>query len=129
MNITKFSLIHSRRFYVFRDLSIPSLESVLAKDASICEEAAKLKQFLGKQSMAESSLCSDSIFQECMPPSVCHDYQTARLFLSHFGLLQLEIDEVRFFILKLDFILIMDYKKRIFYILICMKLKIGRYFV
>lgn len=28
--------------------------------------------------------------QECTPPPVCHDFQTARLFLSHFGLLNLE---------------------------------------
>ncbi|XP_044749908.1 ral GTPase-activating protein subunit beta isoform X3 [Coccinella septempunctata] len=75
------------------DLSIPSLESVLAKDASISEDAEKLKQYLGKQSSTESNLGSNCVFQECMPPPVCHDYQTARLFLSHFGLLELDIDE------------------------------------
>lgn len=30
---------------------------------------------------------------ECTPPPVCHDFQTARLFLSHFGLLNLDSDE------------------------------------
>lgn len=75
------------------DLSIPSLESVLAKDASINEDAEKLKQFLGKQSSVESNFSSNSTFQECMPPPICHDYQTARLFLSHFGLLELDMDE------------------------------------
>lgn len=29
---------------------------------------------------------------ECTPPPVCHDFQTSRLFLSHFGLLALDND-------------------------------------
>lgn len=30
--------------------------------------------------------------KECTPPPVCHDFQTSRLFLSHFGLLALDSD-------------------------------------
>lgn len=30
---------------------------------------------------------------ECVPPQVCHEFQTARLFLSHFGFLNMEPKE------------------------------------
>lgn len=30
---------------------------------------------------------------ECIPPQVCHEFQTARLFLSHFGFLNMEPKE------------------------------------
>lgn len=30
---------------------------------------------------------------ECIPPQICHEFQTARLFLSHFGFLDMEPKE------------------------------------
>lgn len=33
---------------------------------------------------------SRGLEKECTPPPVVHDFQTARLFLSHFGLLSLD---------------------------------------
>ncbi|KAL3276294.1 hypothetical protein HHI36_024193 [Cryptolaemus montrouzieri] len=75
------------------DQSIPPLDYVIAKDGSASESTEKLRQVLNKQVVAESNLSSDSIFVECAPPPICHDYQTARLFLSHFGLLEMDKDE------------------------------------
>lgn len=51
---------------------------------------------LARQTTAEANLYAEqnkSQPAECTPPPVCHDFQTARLFLSHFGLLNLEDDE------------------------------------
>lgn len=31
--------------------------------------------------------------EECVPPQICHEFQTARLFLSHFGFLNLDLRE------------------------------------
>lgn len=46
-----------------------------------------------RQTAVESNLAqvqASATLQECTPPPVCHDFQTARLFLSHFGLLSLD---------------------------------------
>lgn len=54
-----------------------------------------LSQLLNRQATTEAGLAeaqSQSQSQECTPPPVCHDFQTARLFLSHFGLLNLDED-------------------------------------
>ncbi|KAK9876654.1 hypothetical protein WA026_014029 [Henosepilachna vigintioctopunctata] len=75
------------------DESIPTLDHVLSKDPQMREDTEKLKQFLTKQSTTEANLSSQSAFQECTPPPVCHEYQTARLFLTHFGFLELDKDE------------------------------------
>lgn len=44
--------------------------------------------------MAESNLVTNHTqqtqSQECTPPPVCHEFQTSRLFLSHFGFLTLD---------------------------------------
>lgn len=33
---------------------------------------------------------ADEKTEECAPPQICHEFQTARLFLSHFGFLNIE---------------------------------------
>ncbi|XP_018330220.1 ral GTPase-activating protein subunit beta isoform X2 [Agrilus planipennis] len=78
------------------DQSIPSLESVMANDEVISEETRKLEQFLKRQTVAESNLVSNQAKVqpvECTPPPICHDFQTARLFLSHFGFLSFDNDQ------------------------------------
>ena len=58
-----------------------------------------LSQLLDRQNDLESKFSEDSGNQldekidECVPPQVCHEFQTARLFLSHFGFLNLEHKE------------------------------------
>lgn len=79
----------------FRDQSIPSLETVLANNDKLSCEIDILSQLIARQTTVESNLAqvqASAILQECTPPAVCHDFQTARLFLSHFGLLS--FDEV-----------------------------------
>ncbi|KAK9703556.1 RALGAPB N-terminal domain [Popillia japonica] len=75
------------------DQSIPSLESVFNNDDIANTETSKLAQLMNKQAGAETYLAAaQSLVQapECAPPSVVHEFQTARLFLSHFGLLNLD---------------------------------------
>lgn len=77
----------------FRDTSIPSLESILDQDPSLAEETNTLSQLINRQASAENVLMAtqaQAASEECQPPPVCHDYQTSRLFLSHFGLLNLD---------------------------------------
>nr|XP_015834574.1 PREDICTED: ral GTPase-activating protein subunit beta isoform X2 [Tribolium castaneum] len=74
------------------DQSIPPLDSVIAQD----EETNKLVQLIERQTTVEANLAasqSNCVPQECTPPPVCHDFQTSRLFLSHFGLLSLGDEE------------------------------------
>ncbi|KAJ8919438.1 hypothetical protein NQ315_016536, partial [Exocentrus adspersus] len=78
------------------DQSIPSLESVLSQDEKIRNETEVLAQLVGRQTAVESNIAqlqSSAVLEECAPPPVCHDFQTARLFLSHFGLLCLDGSE------------------------------------
>ncbi|PSN44105.1 Ral GTPase-activating protein subunit beta [Blattella germanica] len=76
------------------DKSIPSLESLLAEaGAGAAAENAHLFQLVEQQATMEAAagqkLCkeTDGPFPECTPPTPCHEFQTARLFLSHFGFL------------------------------------------
>lgn len=78
---------------IFSDQSIPSLETVLLNDENLSCEIDTLSQLIARQTVVESNLAqvhASITLQECTPPPVCHDFQTARLFLSHFGLLSLD---------------------------------------
>ncbi|CAG9819469.1 unnamed protein product [Phaedon cochleariae] len=77
------------------DQSIPSLESVLSGEDEINREIEMVTQLMGKQSHSGDNHGAQSSpsLPECTPPPVCHDFQTARLFLSHFGLLSLDESE------------------------------------
>lgn len=76
---------------IYSDLSIPSLDSVISKDTAVMDDTAKISQLLNRQATAEANLSQQqSEIQECSAPPVCHEFQTARLFLSHFGLLNLD---------------------------------------
>lgn len=85
----------------FSDQTIPSLESVFANDEIANSETNKLAQLINKQTGAETYLTvAQSLAQtpECAPPPVVHEFQTARLFLSHFGLLNLDaVSEVKLY--------------------------------
>ncbi|RZF35527.1 hypothetical protein LSTR_LSTR010218 [Laodelphax striatellus] len=86
------------------DRSIPDLDSLLMDDAS--GELNELSRLIERQSAAERSgdtatsgdgtrhKATNVAAQrqhdteaECTPPPLCHEFQTARLFLSHFGFL------------------------------------------
>ncbi|CAH0560852.1 unnamed protein product [Brassicogethes aeneus] len=78
------------------DQSIPTIESVIANDESVSGETSLLSQLINRQSVVENNIAttqSSGVSPECTPPPVCHDFQTARLFLSHFGLLSLDDKE------------------------------------
>jgi hypothetical protein len=87
--------------YVCRDKSIPSMESLLA-EAGTAAEHAHLSRLVEQQATLEAAAgqqwCkeTESPFPECVPPPACHEYQTARLFLSHFGFLSLDAVNVRY---------------------------------
>ncbi|KAK5643498.1 hypothetical protein RI129_007343 [Pyrocoelia pectoralis] len=78
------------------DQAIPNLDHALSDDAIASEETKKLSQLLKRQITAEANMVSNhsqqAQLQECTPPSVCHEFQTSRLFLSHFGFLSLNGD-------------------------------------
>ncbi|XP_065158063.1 ral GTPase-activating protein subunit beta isoform X3 [Atheta coriaria] len=74
------------------DQSIPTLESVFAGNEKANDETNKLAQLIGKQAGCEVEMEAQVEQSECSPPSVVHEFQTARLFLSHFGLLNLDND-------------------------------------
>ncbi|KAK9501298.1 hypothetical protein O3M35_012037 [Rhynocoris fuscipes] len=60
--------------------SIPDLEG----------DTAEMSQLLKRQSEAEKKLTEKQVNldrKECTPPGLCAEFQTARLFLSHFGLI------------------------------------------
>lgn len=75
------------------DLSIPSLDTVTQLDPRVAEDTAKLSRLLERQAVSEKNVTTSDEgmtrdrVPECGPPPICHDYQTARLFLSHFGFL------------------------------------------
>ncbi|KAK4886376.1 hypothetical protein RN001_002647 [Aquatica leii] len=75
------------------DHAIPNLDHILTDNAAAADETKKLNQLLKRQITAESNLFNnhkhETQLQECVPPSVCHEFQTSRLFLSHFGFLSL----------------------------------------
>ena len=82
-------------FVLYRDKSIPDLDSLLLDDPS--GDLNQLSQLVEKQAEDENKfnkLHADSngmnpemAEMECTPPPLCQEFQTARLFLSHFGLL------------------------------------------
>ncbi|XP_046680687.1 ral GTPase-activating protein subunit beta isoform X3 [Homalodisca vitripennis] len=71
------------------DKSIPDLDALFLEDSS--GELSELSRLLEKQVVGErrdsSPPCTMDPERECAPPPPCHEFQTARLFLSHFGLL------------------------------------------
>lgn len=75
------------------DYSIPTLDSVTQKfGADTTRMMAKMienQTVFEKIAWAETDNSSDSLShaQESVPPPVCHEFQAARLFLSHFGFL------------------------------------------
>lgn len=72
-----------------RDKSIPDLDSMFLDDPN--GDLRELSRLLEKQVLAEKEENTSSHLMdpemECTPPPPCHEFQTARLFLSHFGLL------------------------------------------
>ncbi|XP_033225547.1 ral GTPase-activating protein subunit beta isoform X3 [Belonocnema kinseyi] len=82
------------------DDSIPSLDLVMNEDDTLKNDHQTLSQLLDRQIELESKFSEDNEknldekIDECVPPQVCHEFQTARLFLSHFGFLNLEPKEV-----------------------------------
>ncbi|KAL6447256.1 hypothetical protein ACFW04_001486 [Cataglyphis niger] len=81
------------------DESIPSLEAVMSDNNAVRDEHQILAQLLERQITLESKNNNSNIktvedkTDECVPPQVCHEFQTARLFLSHFGFLNMEPKE------------------------------------
>jgi hypothetical protein len=77
------------------------MESLLA-EAGAAAEHAHLSRLVDLQATVETAAgqqwCkdTDSPFPECIPPPACHEYQTARLFLSHFGFLSLDAANVSY---------------------------------
>lgn len=75
------------------DNSIPTLDAIIQKVGS--ETTKQLSRLLEEQlvyeklAWAETECSPDGLghAQESMPPNVCHEFQAARLFLSHFGFL------------------------------------------
>lgn len=78
------------------DYSIPTLDQVIQKIGN--DSTKKLFQLLESQTVfeklawAETDNSVDSLghAQESVPPLVCHEFQAARLFLSHFGFLSID---------------------------------------
>lgn len=78
------------------DYSIPTIDAVLQKiDSNATAKLMHLlenQQILEKLAWAETDNSEDSLghAQESEPPSICHEFQAARLFLSHFGFLSID---------------------------------------
>ncbi|XP_006558743.1 ral GTPase-activating protein subunit beta isoform X1 [Apis mellifera] len=78
------------------DESIPSLEAVMNDNDIVRNEHQILSQLLECQMTIETKYSdgndkiSEEKIEECVPPQICHEFQTARLFLSHFGFLNME---------------------------------------
>ncbi|XP_050404785.1 ral GTPase-activating protein subunit beta isoform X2 [Patella vulgata] len=81
------------------DKSIPTLESLVSEKEAV--EIDKFKGFIEKQICFEKEVSERSRKEkektaypnpetECKQPQITHEYQTARLFLSHYGFLSLE---------------------------------------
>lgn len=117
--------------FVCRDKSIPSLDSLLSNETTAMEHS-RLAQLIEKQASLEaggslganSNLHSSSrsassqeeqfgfsggLEKECTPPPVVHDFQTARLFLSHFGFLSLDSLQVCIIYLTMFFVARMNF--------------------
>eukprot|EP00063_Salmo_salar_P012836 XP_013987671.1 PREDICTED: ral GTPase-activating protein subunit beta-like isoform X3 [Salmo salar] len=85
--------------FVKADLSIPDLHDIVDKELEMQHD--KLRGVMAKQIEYETTLEHGSeerrgsksfpdVLTDCKPPSPSQDFQTARLFLSHFGFLSLE---------------------------------------
>lgn len=84
------------------DKSIPALDSPLSVDDHAASELDKLGRLVDAASRLEPSEVAgfDDVGDagdpvECQPPPLCHQFQTARLFLGHLGFLSLENLKVR----------------------------------
>ncbi|XP_013987671.2 ral GTPase-activating protein subunit beta isoform X3 [Salmo salar] len=85
--------------FVKADLSIPDLHDIVDKELEMQHD--KLRGVMAKQIEYETTLEHGSeerrgsksfpdVLTDCKPPSPSQEFQTARLFLSHFGFLSLE---------------------------------------
>ncbi|KAK1796416.1 hypothetical protein P4O66_009468 [Electrophorus voltai] len=85
--------------FVKADLSIPDLHDIVDKELELQHD--KLRGVMVKQIEYETALehYSEELWRnkpfpdpltDCKPPPPAHEFQTARLFLSHFGFLSLE---------------------------------------
>uniref|UniRef100_A0A9J7ZV09 Ral GTPase-activating protein subunit beta n=1 Tax=Cyprinus carpio carpio TaxID=630221 RepID=A0A9J7ZV09_CYPCA len=85
--------------FVKADLSIPDLHDIVDKELE--QQHDKLRGVMGKQIDYETKLehCTEDFWRnkpfpdpltDCKPPAPAQEFQTARLFLSHFGFLSLE---------------------------------------
>ncbi|XP_016107340.1 ral GTPase-activating protein subunit beta [Sinocyclocheilus grahami] len=85
--------------FVKADLSIPDLHDIVNKELE--QQHDKLRAVMGKQIDYETKLehCTEELWRnkpfpdpltDCKPPAPAQEFQTARLFLSHFGFLSLE---------------------------------------
>uniref|UniRef100_A0A672NMV5 Ral GTPase-activating protein subunit beta n=1 Tax=Sinocyclocheilus grahami TaxID=75366 RepID=A0A672NMV5_SINGR len=85
--------------FVKADLSIPDLHDIVDKELE--QQHDKLRAVMGKQIDYETKLehCTEELWRnkpfpdpltDCKPPAPAQEFQTARLFLSHFGFLSLE---------------------------------------
>lgn len=66
---------------------------MLANDPIASEETNKIAQLLRRQQVMEKNMSSSHLSAEpteCTPPPVCHEFQTARLFLAQFGFLNFD---------------------------------------
>lgn len=77
------------------DYSIPTLETIIEKTGTAATkkliDLIERQTVLEKLAWAETESSEDSLghAQEAQPPAVCHEFQAARLFLSHFGFLSI----------------------------------------
>ncbi len=85
----------------FRDKSIPAVESV-AGDERSAQELEHLSRLMDQQTHLEEQVVArtqeDSCYHpevECREPEPCQEFQTARLILSHLGLLSVGALRVR----------------------------------
>lgn len=71
----------------------------MSDNNAVRDEHQILAQLLERQITLESKNNNSNVktvedkSDECVPPQVCHEFQTARLFLSHFGFLNMEPKE------------------------------------
>lgn len=90
-----FTLVESIYYYSFyRDSAFPSLEAVLRQLND--PEAPTLFKLLEQQSAIEKRVRESEnhlVPEEYMPPEPVTEFQTARLFLSHFGYLNIGGDK------------------------------------
>jgi hypothetical protein len=80
----KLFLFLTKKLFFYSDKSIPNLDSLVFDD----EEHSILSDLIEKQKEMEHSYTEPPPkATEMLPPQPCTDFNTARLFLSHFGFL------------------------------------------